>query len=167
MIRRPRANTVAHQALAVLVFFQSWAPANSAQARQGSDLPRVIFTQAEMERLAHSGAMLFGISGPFWTPTESQVRDLEQRLPDFLKSSTEPRANLIQPKLAGYKRQYFGFTIVGKRQILLNAFCDAGGPKDYWRSQVVFVLDGGECYFQASYDPATKSFTSLSINGEA
>jgi hypothetical protein len=164
---RPRTNTIARKALAVLFLLQSWVAPDSAQGRRGSELPRVIFTQAQMDRLAQSGAMLFEITGPFWTPTESQVRDLEQRLPDFLKASTEPRANLIQPKLAGYKRQYFGFTIVGTRQILLNAFCDAGGPKDYWRSQVVFVLDGGECYFQVSYDPATKSFTSFSINGEA
>ncbi len=166
MIRVHRT-VVACRALAILFLLQTWVAVDSAQARRGPGLSRVIFTQAEMDRLAQGGAMLFGITGPFWTPTEPQVRDLEDRLPDFLKSSTEPRANLIRPKLAGYKRQYFGFTIAGKKQILLNAFCDAGGPKDYWRSQIVFVLDGGECYFQVSYDPATKLFTSLSINGEA
>jgi hypothetical protein len=98
-----------------------------------------------------------------WDPTPDDVARLEAALPAFLASAPNTPGDLMQ-KLPGYKRQYAGIIDGdGRSLILVNAFCDAGGTD--WQSQPVLVLDGGDCFFHISYDPAAGTFSGLTING--
>jgi hypothetical protein len=152
----------------LLLLLESGPALGVPEATPVTEPMRIVFTQEESERQAGRATVYGEMPGPYWTPSESQVLELEQRLPDFLKSSKEPRANLIPSKLGKYKRQYYGFTAHGKKHIFLNAFCSSVFyPSDYWKSHFVLVMDGGECYFQAIYDPAEKQFTSVWVNGYA
>jgi len=53
-----------------------------------------------------------------------------------------------------------------RKSIYVNAFCD-NPPPATWKKQIYVVVDGWTCYWQAIYDPATKEFSSLTINGRA
>jgi hypothetical protein len=68
--------------------------------------------------------------------------------------------------LEGYLRQYFGIMFQdGKPLIYANYFCEMGF--DNWLEAPVFVLDGGECFFQLLYNPAANTYFDLRINGYA
>ena len=64
----------------------------------------------------------------------------------------------------GY-RQYAGFVEDGERKIYINAFCDDLGMD--WERDVVFVMDGGACFWQAVYNVETGEVERLTVNGEA
>jgi hypothetical protein len=100
-----------------------------------------------------------------WEPTPDDVANLETALPAFLQTAPQATDRLRQ-HLSDYTRQYAGIIDSdGRSLILVNAFCDAGGTD--WHSQPVFVLDGGDCFFHVTYDPATGTFSGLMVNGEA
>lgn len=104
----------------------------------------------------------------YWTPTEADVAALEAGLPAFLESEIPPDHynRRILERLDLYKRQYFGLTLeAGQPLIYANFFCV--DEFDYWLESYVLVLDGGECFFQVVYDPATESFSRLRVNGMA
>jgi hypothetical protein len=64
----------------------------------------------------------------------------------------------------GY-RQYAGFIEDGERKIYINAFCTE--PALDWKRNVVFVMDGGACFWQAIYNVSTRDVEMLIVNGEA
>jgi hypothetical protein len=100
-----------------------------------------------------------------WEPTPDDVAGLEAALPAFL--ATAPQAtDRLRQGLAEYKRQYAGLVDSDNRElILVNAFCDDGGID--WQSAPVLVLDGGDCFFHVTYDPAAGTFSGLMVNGDA
>lgn len=104
----------------------------------------------------------------YWTPTEDDVLTLEAKLPAYLKIKigADHYAYGLWDKLAGYKRQYVGYVLDGEQFIYTNYFCDSFND-DAWKTQLLMVMDGGECFFQVQYQLANQSFVSLSINGFA
>lgn len=102
-----------------------------------------------------------------WTPSSEQVQELERRLPNELASSKELSSSALS-RLASYGRQYLGTDKDRRKRIFVNAFCSDGGmAKETLRITLLSVFDGGECYFQIFYDPVTKKFEELTVNGEA
>ena len=104
----------------------------------------------------------------YWTPTQAQIDALETRLVPFLKSNIAPDhyAYGMIDRLDGYKRQYFGITFAdGQPLIYTNFFCY--DDFDNWLDSPVFVMDGGDCFFQVLYNPASATFSNLRINGFA
>jgi hypothetical protein len=104
-----------------------------------------------------------------WAPDEAMVIEAEQALPRYLRTAAADPANAsrkdaeeILARYAAYRRQYSGLTIDGRRILVVNAFCAWTGD---WRRHPVLVLDGGNCFFQAWFDPAKRTFTLLSVNG--
>ncbi len=102
-----------------------------------------------------------------WTPNAEMVTTLETRLPAYLaqqQTKFSARQAPIVERLAQYKFQYWGEMENGKRVITINAFCAAF---DDWKTQRVFVLDGGDCFFNLQYDVDSGTFFDLQVNGEA
>ncbi|OQY91662.1 MAG: hypothetical protein B6D41_09145 [Chloroflexi bacterium UTCFX4] len=102
-----------------------------------------------------------------WAPNAEMVTTLETRLPAYLaqqQTKFSARQAPIVERLAQYKFQYWGEMKNGKRVIAINAFC---AEFDYWKTQRVFVLDGGDCFFQLEYEIKSGIFSNLSVNGEA
>lgn len=70
-------------------------------------------------------------------------------------------------KIKRFKRQYVPvINQNGKKEIWINFFCDDWGVAD-WRSDLIQVLDGGNCYFSLKIDLTNKTYSELSINGYA
>ncbi len=102
-----------------------------------------------------------------FTPDAASIQVLESLLPDYLARQQDKFNKLKLPiveRLATYRLQYWGEVQDGKQMIFVNAFCT---DIPNWRTQQVLVLDGGDCFFNVLYDPATKTFSHLSVNGEA
>lgn len=102
-----------------------------------------------------------------FTPDAAIIAELESRLPAYLAQNQNKFSALREPiveRLPNYKLQYWGELADGRRIIHVNALC---APPDDWQTRRVLVLDGGDCFFNLEYDPATKTFSRLSVNGEA
>ncbi len=109
-------------------------------------------------------AMISGLEAQgMWTPTDEVIIELEQGLPAFLASDPNATPRLIEGTDDHY-RHYIGFVAENRTMILVNAFCDG---ENWSASEPVMVMDGGDCYFSVMYDPATKQFSNLRVNGSA
>jgi len=102
-----------------------------------------------------------------WTPSESDILALENGLGTYLENNPErfTEGTPVWERLNEYNRQYIGLTLEGKQIIYANYFCDS--QQIDWRENFVFVLDGGDCYFQFKYDPNSREFFDLQVNGVA
>jgi hypothetical protein len=103
-----------------------------------------------------------------WEPTLGDIEDVEANLPQIstlTKLDPNPGTRIDDPRQ--YFRQYLAVVVKGKKMILLNAFCSNQERKNDWRKHLVFVLDGGKCFWHATYDPAAARFSDLKVNGVA
>jgi hypothetical protein len=103
-----------------------------------------------------------------WTPTEADVLKLEADLPAFLQTAQHAWLRPDPPiweREPEYMRQYLGIVEDGREIIYANFFCRSDDTD--WRSEFVFVMDGGDCYFNVKYDPQSGEFFDFSVNGEA
>jgi hypothetical protein len=101
----------------------------------------------------------------YWTPSQAQIDDLEKALPAYLRDNAPERSADLWQKVAPYKRQYIGILLGDQQAIYVNAMCSM--DDDRWQSEPVMVMDGGDCFFNVTYNPATAQFSDLSINGDA
>jgi hypothetical protein len=141
-------------------------PPPEATATRPED--RVIFDR-EATRKALTGRAMG--RGELWTPALADVTALEQKLPAYLRRAYKDQDRRREPlwkRAPHYKRQYLGITQKGERTIYANFFCEIFGPHpEDWKTILVDVDDGGDCYFQVEYDVKAGTFHDLSVNGEA
>jgi hypothetical protein len=111
-------------------------------------------------------SMLFETDG-FWTPTNEDIQLIEEGIADFLiqNSSEFYWQPPVWQRLDEYNRQYIGLERGGEKFIFGNYFCESGS--DNWRKEIMFAIDGGECYFQVEFNLENGSFIRLHVNGES
>lgn len=98
----------------------------------------------------------------FFVPSASDIAGLEAALPAYLVATTVPEAVSISPSLPSYRVQFVGVVVDGTRRIFANYF-RSDDPVD----EPLRVADGGSRFFQVYFDPQTRSFSRLHINGSA
>jgi hypothetical protein len=106
----------------------------------------VIFTQGNAEN-AGLNVLFNDPIEHYWTPTAEDVADLETRLLPYL-NQTIPEGDWrygVQDSLSDYKRQYIGAVKANDPYIWANFFCV--DDFDDWQNRLVFVMDGGQCFF--------------------
>jgi len=65
-----------------------------------------------------------------------------------------------------YKRQYSPYIDEnGDKLVGINCFCSISGT-DNWKTESVFVKDGGKCFFQARINLSRKEVEFFQTNGE-
>ena len=70
-------------------------------------------------------------------------------------------------KTRGFKRQYVPvMNSDGQREIWTNFFCHDWGSEN-WKSEIMQVNDGGNCYFNLKVNLETGTYSELYINGYA
>jgi hypothetical protein len=146
------------------------SPHATSNPREAGDELRAIFTK---ETAREAWAWLLRPQQEFWTPTLSEVLELETRLPAYLRSpearkaaeSCCPQPVPLSKRAPAYKRQYVGVLDHGRLVIHGNFFCEA--PAHDWHRTPVVVDDGGDCYFQVEYDVRKRRFESIAVNGGA
>jgi hypothetical protein len=104
----------------------------------------------DKDYIARAAAVQTGLLlSPYWKPTLSQLSSIDRAL--LKRFTDQPRAYDFQD----YRMQVLGFTNEKKEpKVFVNGFC-----KYYWqiftdwRSTLVDVNEGGECFFSMTYDP--------------
>ena len=102
----------------------------------------------------------------YWLPDAGLIAELEAGLSGYLRSVDDERANALAGKVEAYARQYAGLVVDGRAVVYVNALCESTSDDGRWTSELVVVEDGGDCYFQVWWEPATGEFRELHINGE-
>jgi len=102
-----------------------------------------------------------------FTPSSQEIQSLEK----ILKSNIQNK--FIRRNLGKYKRQYIGFyNIQGERVILINFLWKGWTDYDFegneiqtWKKEWMEIQDGGNHYWKIKYNPDTKSFYEMNVNG--
>ena len=98
----------------------------------------------------------------YWTPTPADIEEATPNIKEFLEKQNPSIASRLQE----YRCQYFGIVVEGKKRIFCNFFHRDRHDED-WQTSPLFVLDGGELYFQLEYNIETKQCLNFMVNGEA
>jgi hypothetical protein len=103
-------------------------------------------------------------AGPY-TPTAAELDAPEAALPAYLRAHARASAKApLADRAPSSLRQYQGVrTPSGERSIFGRFLCR---PIEGWRTRMIGVKDGGDCYFSVHYSPDTRQFSGLNINGE-
>jgi len=103
----------------------------------------------------------YEVRGGAWRVSEDVVEEMASRIEAEVDSS-------VRPRLDTYIIQYQGELSGSARSIRLMGACNIGraGELDF-SARFYIVSDGGECFFDAIYDPKGKRFTSLTYHGKA
>lgn len=99
-----------------------------------------------------------------WKSTIRDWHSIEKKLKIKVEEAALTRNDPVR-NWASYNFQYTYVIKNGKKAIYINGFCQALGIQ--WRTQRVYVKDGGSCFFQAYYDPASKNIYDVYVNGQA
>jgi hypothetical protein len=68
--------------------------------------------------------------------------------------------------LIRYKRQYVAtINSKGEKEVWVNCFCNTWDKN--WRTNLIFVFDGGNCYFNLKINLTTGQYYELMVNGDA
>lgn len=72
----------------------------------------------------------------------------------------------IDLKSNNYRKQLVASTNKnGEKEVWVNCFCAI--EVDAWQTEIVFVADGGSCYFNFKISLATRKYWDFSVNGLA
>jgi hypothetical protein len=96
-----------------------------------------------------------------WNPSTSDIAKAESSISQIATLPENHLSNHIDHPQRDFK-QYVPIRQAGRNLLYVNGFCKA---PSYWRTQLVIVWDGGSCYWQALYDPATDKYSDLTVNG--
>jgi hypothetical protein len=84
---------------------------------------------------------------------------MEKMLWDYInvisKKAFEPRDSYI-----------YQYKTINDHELFINALCNTKSNDKVLTREFVAVLDGGSCYFQATYDFKKNTFVKLEVNGE-
>jgi hypothetical protein len=118
---------------------------------------------------ANEATLYFGLDDATYNGfevTPEQITEAEAALPAFLANQPRATPRLIDEVNTGtYERQYLGYASEDQRLIVINGYCPDAymSPSQY----PVLVMDGGDCFWQATYSLTDKRFIRLSVNGDA
>lgn len=96
-------------------------------------------------------------------PTAAEVRELEPLLERYLAVVYE--AGKAAPPTATYARQYVAYRVGTRRKIYGNFFPRALANEARRKEIAVAVCDGGPAFWGVVYDPLSKQFEQLELNG--
>lgn len=101
-----------------------------------------------------------------WKTTEQVIATLEsnlKRITSLRSAGTMKGIRIDHPE--NCYRQYVPVIVAGRKLIYVNAFCGIKAPE--WRTHFVTICDGGASVWGALYDPTTREFSDLEVNGVA
>lgn len=109
----------------------------------------------------------------WWTPSVANVTAMEAQLLPFLHTDERlsdgigwRRVRTLEEAVPDFTRQYAGYYASnGDALLYASFFCDM--PLDEMTEQWMVVMDGGDCFFQVTYNVTTGTYERLTVNGEA
>ncbi len=104
-----------------------------------------------------------------WLPSLEEIEMLESTFIKTLQAMSRAEAPTILGLQNDYKRQYLGIVVDGKRLVVTNFDrCSIFAEAQLEAYFIPFLPeDGGSCFIETLFDPATKTFKQFYIHGEA
>jgi hypothetical protein len=92
---------------------------------------------------------------------EKQFIEINNKYPEYKSKKKNFIIDLKQ-----YKRQYVAtINSKGEKEIWVNCFCNTCNKN--WKTNLLIVHDGGNCYFNLKINLAKKTYYELTINGDS
>jgi hypothetical protein len=92
---------------------------------------------------------------------EKQLKEVNNKHPKYKLEKKDFIIDLIR-----YKRQYVAtINSKGEKEVWVNCFCNTWDKN--WRTNLIFVFDGGNCYFNLKINLTTGQYYELMVNGDA
>jgi hypothetical protein len=105
------------------------------------------------------------VNGGQWRVPTSVAQEIAQHVQDAANKEGQSRYKRA-PNLRDYHVQFQGISSGKSRQVKLAGACQVNGATSAMLTRAwLIVHDGGDCYFEAIYDPATKKFLRFMFNG--
>jgi hypothetical protein len=114
---------------------------------------------------AHAQNAWVRVHGGSWEPDSQVVTELRAGLERYVKATARGQGRELR-NWAEYIFQYQGREEKGQKYILVNAICRRD-PEWNLEKQLIFVFDGGPCFFNLRFDPKRRQYYDLAINGYA
>ena len=112
---------------------------------------------------------VFGKNYKNWQPSDDDINTAEKLLLQAFEDQKRGTINrLLNKSLDDYDRQFIGaIDESGDKIIWINLFCKSEeiSFKD-WKNKLVFVKDGGKCYFNLKVNITKNIYTDFMVNGE-
>ena len=100
-----------------------------------------------------------------WKVSDRQFDFITRNLNAYLLGESEKTGNSVL-NFEEYEFQYQGQEDKQGRFIFINGFCEK--PNEFEpKTEILNILDGGNCYFSVRWSPTNNQFYELFINGEA
>jgi len=112
----------------------------------------------------------FGKGYKNYTPNTDDIATAESLLKEcFSKESSGTQNPFFNRNLKDYKRQFIGAELTGgDKVIMVNCFCrDKEKDLKNWKTDMVLVPEGSNCFFRLTVNIKRKSYYNLMINGHA
>lgn len=101
-----------------------------------------------------------------WDPNPKMLSDIKTKIEAYVRSKAKTQKRELK-NWQDYTFQYQGQEEKSKKYIFINALCDQDMKKRDLAKEIIYIFDGGSCYFSLKYDPEHEEFFDLFINGEA
>ncbi len=111
----------------------------------------------------------------FWQPSVNDVSEAEECIRRYLVSAQDDpeldtyqkdKVAFILNNLAKYRRQYVGIVVDGEKRIGCNLFLSDHSYPD-WERAPVYLIDGGNYFWQIEYDLLKDECINFYVHGEA
>lgn len=130
-------------------------------------LPLIAFLVAASAQVAASpGSHWIQVQGGTWAVPTADVAQMASQLP--AASLKAKGGKKTEKEVSTYTVQFKGLGAPGRRVVELRGACKVHGTtRAELQKDFLFVLDGGECYFDAIWDATQRKFKHLRFNGVA
>ncbi len=105
------------------------------------------------------------VDGGSWHPDSRTLSRLKQQIKSFVIAGAKAQGRKL-PEWKTFTFQYQGQGAPGGKYVFVNVFCI---DEPAWPLQKRFmqVTDGGTCFFNVNYNPATNQFFGLLMHRDA
>lgn len=117
----------------------------------------------------------------FWSPTKSQMNEIDTIIINGIRENSKDYYNNLSPNTYNdYYRQYVCYILPdGDSIAFINAICritehpveDKHGQyyfiKDDWQHNLIYVMDGGDCFWRIWVNFSKKKYLRFIVNGVA
>jgi hypothetical protein len=111
---------------------------------------------------------LFGSGYKKWELTEKDIDNAEKLIMVCFENQKMGTVNrFVRKSPEDYCKQFVGaINFKGEKTIWVNCFCEKYKDDfEKWKTEIVFVKDGGNCYFNIKINVDKNEYYDLNING--
>lgn len=105
------------------------------------------------------------VRGGAWLPGDDVIAEITASIQAYVQRRARESGMEMRP-WSTYTFQFQGQVDSGKKVVFINALCTKEDVAQL-QTDIMFYFDGGSCFFHLRYDPNSRKFSNLIVNGNA